>query len=173
MVEISDEVREVIRRAINLEINGKAFFEHAEFVTHNELGKRMFKRLAEDEVRHLEAFSQLFSETMGDDEWKKMVKQEELKGPSPLIEQLKAKLTKGEKAGEIEAISIGMDLERNAVDFFKKSSKKATDPKAKEIFEKICEEEKLHYVLLQAQYDSVTNNGCWLDVAEFRMDGKF
>jgi len=102
-----------------------------------------------------------------------LVKEEELKGPSPLIERLKLKLKKGEKAGELEAMSIGMDLERKAVDFFKKSSRKATDPKAKQIFDEICEEEKLHYVLLQAQYDSVTNNGCWLDVAEFRMDGKF
>ncbi len=173
MAEISDEVRDVIREAIRLEINGKAFFLHAEVVTHNELGKRMFKRLADDEVRHLDTFSQLFSEVIGGDEWKKLVKEEQLKGPSPLIERLKLKLKKGEKAGELEAMSIGMDLERNAVDFFKKSSKKATDPKAKEIFEKICEEEKLHYVLLQAQYDSVSNNGCWLDVAEFRMDGKF
>lgn len=173
MADISDEVRDVIREAIRLEINGKAFFLHAEVVTHNELGKRMFKRLADDEVRHLDTFSQLFSEVIGGDEWKKLVKQEQLRGPSPLIERLKLKLKKGEKAGELEAMSIGMDLERKAVDFFKKSSKKATDPKAKEIFEKICEEEKLHYVLLQAQYDSVTNNGCWLDVAEFRMDGKF
>jgi rubrerythrin len=173
VAEISSEVRRVIREAIRLEINGRAFFLHAEVITHNELGKRMFQRLADDEVRHLETFSQLFSEVIGGDEWKKMVKEEELKGPSPLIEQLKLKLTKGEKAGELEAMSIGMDLERNAVDFFKKSSKNATDPKAKEIFEKICEEEKLHYVLLQAQYDSVSNSGCWLDVAEFRMDGKY
>lgn len=173
MADISGQVRDVMREAIRLEINGKAFFLHAEVVTHNELGKRMFKRLADDEVRHLDTFSQLFSKVIGGDEWKKLVKEEELKGPSPLIEQLKLKLKKGEKAGEIEAISIGMDLERNAVNFFKKSSKKATDPKAKEIFDKICEEEKLHYVLLQAQYDSVTNNGFWLDVAEFKMDGKF
>jgi rubrerythrin len=173
MTEISDQVVEVIREAIRLEINGRAFFLHAEVVTHNELGKRMFKRLAEDEVRHLDTFSQLFSEVISGDEWKRLVKEEELKGPSPLIEQLKLKLKKGEKAGELEAMSIGMELERNAVAFFKKSSKEATDPKAKQIFDEICEEEKLHYVLLQAQYDSVSKNGCWLDVAEFRMDGKF
>lgn len=173
MAEISDQVLDVIREAIRLEINGRAFFLHAEVVTHNELGKRMFKRLAEDEVRHLDTFSQLFSEVISSDEWKRLVKEEELKGPSPLIEELKSKLKKGQKAGELQAISIGMELERNAVAFFKKSSKKATDPKAKQVFEKICEEEKLHYVLLQAQLDSVTNSGCWLDVAEFRMDGKF
>jgi len=41
------------------------------------------------------------------------------------------------------------------------------------MFNRICDEERLHYDLLQAQNDSVTNSGFWLDVAEFRMDGKY
>ena len=47
------------------------------------------------------------------------------------------------------------------------------DPVAKEILNQICDEERFHYDLLQAQYDSVTNDGFWLDSAEFRMDGKY
>jgi rubrerythrin len=66
-----------------------------------------------------------------------------------------------------------MELERKAIDFFEKSTREATVPQAKEIFDKICEEERLHYDLLQAEYDSVTKSGFWFDVAEFRMDGKF
>ena len=30
-----------------------------------------------------------------------------------------------------------------------------------------------NYDLLQAQYDSVTGTGFWLDSAEFQMDGKY
>jgi rubrerythrin len=171
--QISGQVREVMREAIRLEINGRSFFRHAEETTHNQLGKKMFKKLAEDEVRHLDTFGHLFSQLVGEDEWREFAKQEELKGPSPLIEALKAKIKKGEKAGELEAISIGMDLERNAVEFFEKSSNEATNPKAKELFDQICQEERLHFALLQAQYDAVSNSGFWLDVAEFRMDGKY
>jgi rubrerythrin len=173
MAEISDQVVEVIREAIKLEINGRAFFNHAAEVTHNELGKKMFAKLAQDEIRHLDVFGELFSKVIGGDEWKKYVDQEELKGESPLILSLKARMKKEEKAGELEAISIGMDLERNAMDFFDKSAKETVDPQARKIFEEICKEEQLHYNLLQAQYDSVTNSGFWLDVAEFKMDGKF
>jgi rubrerythrin len=173
MTEISNQVVEVIKEAIKLEINGRAFFNHAAEVTHNELGKKMFKKLAQDEVRHLDAFGELFSKVIGGDEWKKYVDQEELKGESPLIQSLKARMKKEERAGELEAISIGMDLERNAIDFFDKSAKETKDPTTRKIFEEISKEEQLHYNLLQAQYDSVTNSGFWLDVAEFRMDGKF
>ena len=47
------------------------------------------------------------------------------------------------------------------------------DAVAKEIFEKIADEERFHYDLLQAQYDSVTGSGFWLDSSEFQMDGKY
>jgi rubrerythrin len=171
--DINNQVVNAIREAIKLEINGKAFFESATEMTHNELGKKMFRKLAQDEMRHLDSFSQLFNVMIGREDWKKFVNKEELKGQSSIIEELVSRMKKGERAGELEAISIGMELERKAIDFFEKSAKETTDPQAKEIFDNICEEEALHYDLLQAQYDSVTNSGFWLDVAEFRMDGKF
>ncbi len=173
MTEISDQVREVMREAIKLEINGRAFFQHAEEATHSELGKKMFKKLAQDEVRHLETFRELFSRMIGSDQWDQFIREQQIKGPSSVIEGLKARVKKGDKSGELEAISIGMDLERNAVEFFERSSQESTDKKAQEIFKQICEEEKLHYALLQAQLDSVSNSGFWLDMAEFKMDGKF
>ena len=169
----SSEVISVIREAIKSEINGSAFFNHATEVTHNELGKKMFKKLAQDEIRHLDSFSQLFSSMIGGEDWKNFVKDEEQRSSSSLIEELKSRMKKEEKAGELEAISIGMELEQKAIGFFEKSGVRATDPIAKEMFNKICEKERLHYSLLQAQYDSVTNSGFWLDVSEFRMDGKY
>jgi rubrerythrin len=168
----SNRVADLARETIRLEINGRGFFDHAAEVTHNELGKKMFRKLAQDEIRHLDTFRQLFSSIIGKEEWKNFV-EEEQESQSSVIEELKSRIRKEQKAGKLEAISIGMELERKAIDFFEKSGVRATDPTLKEMFIKICEEERLHYTLLQAQYDSVTNSGFWLDVAEFRMDGKY
>ena len=66
-----------------------------------------------------------------------------------------------------------MELENKAIEFFNKSAQEVADPAAKEILNQICDEERFHYDLLQAQYDSVTHDGFWLDSAEFRMDGKY
>ncbi len=66
-----------------------------------------------------------------------------------------------------------MELEERAIQLFQKAADDVDDPVAKEMFQKICEEEKFHYDLLQAQYDSVTHSGFWLDSAEFQMDGKW
>lgn len=173
MKKISREVKGLIEEAIKLEINGQAFFKKAAGITHNELGKKMFHRLAEEEVKHLDAFSRLFSSVIKSDDWKKQVKKEELKGTSAVIEELALRMKRAEGQSEVEALRIGMELEQKAIDFFSQSAAAMSDPDAKEIFEKITDEERFHYDLLQAQHDSVTGSGFWLDSSEFRMDGKY
>jgi rubrerythrin len=173
MKAISEQVKGFIREAIKLEIRGKEFFNQAADMTPNSLGKKMFKRLAEEEVKHLEAFSKLFSAVIKSNEWKQYLKDESLKGKSAVIEELVSRLRQAKDKSDIEAIRIGMELELRAIDFFKSAAEKGDDPVAKEIFTKISEEEHFHYDLLQAQYDSLTGSGFWLDSSEFQMDGKY
>jgi len=171
--EMSKQVENAIKEAIRLEINGRNFFNHAAEMTHNELGKKMFQKLAKEEVKHIEVFSKLFTEVLKEADWKKYVRDEELRRESPLIEKLKERMKGAEGKSETQALSIGMELEENAIRFFQKASDDVDDPAASEIFRKISEEEKFHYDLLQAQHDSLTNSGFWLDSAEFQMDGKY
>ena len=172
MENISRDVLNIIREAIKLEINGKNFFDFASEETHNSLAKKMFKKLSNDEIQHLKVFSDLFTSALGGDEWKKFVNREE-QNASSLIEDLKSRVRNSERASDQEALRIGMELERKAIDFFEKSARETSDKKASEICKKISEEEKWHFDLLQAQLDSLTNSGMWMDVAEFRMDGKY
>ncbi|UCF69695.1 MAG: ferritin family protein [candidate division WOR-3 bacterium] len=175
MAEITSEIAEIIRESLKLELNGKSFFENVANATHNELGKKMFRKLANDEAQHLKVFSDIFTTMVGED-WRKHVGDLEKNEKAPMIEALTKKVAsagKESRASELEAISIAMDLERNAIDFFSGAAEKTTDKKAKEIFKKIADEEKLHYDLLQAQHDHITNSGFWFDIAEFRMDSKY
>jgi rubrerythrin len=173
MEKISKQVENAIKEAIQLEINGKNFFAHAAEITHNELGKKMFQRLADEEVKHLEVFGKLFTSILKGKDWKKFVKREELEGESPLIEELASRMKKAEGKSDIEALSIGMELEEKTIERFKRAAEEVDDPQARDIFLNICEEEKFHYDLLQSQRDSLTHSGFWLDSAEFQMDGKF
>lgn len=173
MIMISEQVKEFIREAIKLEIRGREFFDQAAALTHNSLGKKMFVHLAEQEVHHLKAFGDLFSDVVRSDEWKKYVRDEETLGKSAVIEELVARMRRAEGKGEVEALRIGMELELKAIDFFKECASRGDDPTANAIFLRIADEERFHYDLLQAQYDSVTGSGFWLDSSEFRMDGKY
>jgi rubrerythrin len=173
MVKMSHQVEDAIKEAIKLEISGRKFFQHAEEITRHELGKKMFRRLADEEVKHLETFSRLFSQILKGKDWKKQMKNEKTEEKSDLIERLKKSVKGEERKGEIEALRIGMELEESAIKLFGKAAEEVDDPVAREIFQKIIEEEKFHYDLLQAQYDSLTHSGFWLDSAEFQMDGKW
>lgn len=173
MSEISPEIKQAIKGAIKLEIDGRRFFNHAADITEHEKGKRMFRFLAEEEVKHLEIFSELFSRILGADDWKQQVSGSETTGDAPLVEQLKQRMKRAEGKGETEALSIGMQLEMDAIRFFESAAHATSDTTAKKIFMQIADEEKFHYDLLQAQHDSVTKSGFWLDAAEFQMDGKW
>jgi len=173
MTEISQKIKDAIKGTIQLEINGRKFFNHAADVTQHERGKKMFRFLAEEEVKHLKTFGNLFSQILGGEDWRKYIKSFELEGEAPLVEKLKERMKREEGKGETEALSIGMQLEMDAINFFQKAAAETDDPVAKKIFMEISEEEKFHYDLLQAQHDSVTKSGFWLDSAEFQMDGKW
>lgn len=175
MAKLTGEILEVIREAIKLELNGQSFFENVADATHNALGKKMFTKLAQDEAQHLKIFSDIFTNMVGED-WKKHIADLKVNEKAPMIEALAKKVAsagKESRASELEAISIAMDLERNAIDFFSGAAKKTTDGEARDIFNKIADEERLHFDLLQAQHDHLTNSGFWFDVAEFRMDSKY
>lgn len=173
MPEISPEIKEAIKGAIKLEINGRKFFNHAADITEHERGQKMFRFLANEEVKHLETFSKLFNQILGGDDWKKHIPSYQVQGEAPLVTKLKERMKHAEGKGETEALSIGMQLEMDAIRFFEQAAQKTGDPTAKKIFREIAEEEKFHYDLLQAQHDSVSKSGFWLDGAEFQMDGKW
>lgn len=173
MTKIRQQVEKAIQQALRLEINGRKFFERAAEVTHHPRGKKMFEHLASEEVKHLETFSRLFTEALGGTEWKKDIRPEEVTGQAPLIQKLEESIKREEGKGDVEALRIGMELERNAIQFFQQAAADTEDPQARKIFLEISEEEKFHFDLLQAQYDSVTHSGFWLGSAEFQMDGKW
>ena len=175
MEKISNEILDVIKYATTMEINGRSFYEHVADITHNELGKKMFKKLAQDEIEHITTFGEIFTSVLNSDEWKKYTDQEE-NNKETVLEKLKARVKKEEheeRASDLEAIRIGMELERESIDQYEKWAQETSGDKVQEIFKKIIEEEKFHYDLLQAEYDNITNTGFWFDMAEFRMDGKF
>jgi rubrerythrin len=173
MEPISPAVQNAISEAFRLEVNGRKFYKHAARVTDNENGKAMFERLAKEETEHIETFTKLFDAMLGGTDWKKSLQPGDAQGPAPLIEKLKASEEADDPDTEIEAIRLGLELERNAIEFFRKSADAANDETAKAVFERIGREEQVHYDLLQAQYDSVTKSEFWFDTAEFYMDGKY
>jgi len=174
MAEMTPQVKEAIQTAIQLEKDGRQFFELAAEETKNELGKKMFQKLAADEIRHLVTFEKMFKTLADPKTWKELMKSGPPRERMPFFAEKAENRSPAEKgAGEVSALRQALEVERRAIDFFKKVAEEARDPEASRIFELIAEEEVSHYDLIQAQIDSVTNSGFWFDVSEFAMDGLY
>jgi len=91
----------------------------------------MFQKLAVDELRHLTDFKKIFSPIIKGEDWDKLVKSETSKTISPVIKELTSRLDKAGSASEVEAIKIGMELERKAINFFEEFNKELDDARTK------------------------------------------
>lgn len=172
MSNISPAVVEAIRTAIQMEKEGQHFYEECARKTENELGKKMFESIAKDEIGHLHTFQKMFDTLTGTDQWKELAQGSPNVGKVPIFEGRTDK-KRDVNQSDIDALRIGMESERKGIELYKKAAEDAKEPIARQIFTKIREEEEYHYDLLQAQLDYLTKSGFWLDVAEFRMDGKY
>lgn len=175
MSDISKEALDFIKYATTMEIGGRSFYEHAAERTNNDHGKQVFLKLAQDEVGHIKAFRAIFTQVLGTDTWEQYIDKEEA-GMQTLLDKLISRLDKQghqERAGDLEALRIGMELERDSIGKYEQWAQDATDAKVHELFRRIIKEEQFHYDLLQAEHDNITGSGFWFDMAEFRMDGKF
>ena len=173
MGNISPIAVEAIKMAIQMEKDGRAFYEKAAQETENELGKKMFETLAADEITHLYTFEKMFNTITSIEDWREIAQQYSPKvGKVPIFEgeiQKKADVN----PTELDALRTAMSNERKSIDYYNKIAEETEEPLAKELLTKIRQEEEYHYDLLQAQRDYLTKSGVWFDAAEFRMDGKY
>jgi len=96
MEKISKEVENAIIEAIKLEINGRKFFNHAADVTEHEKGKKMFRFLADEEVKHLETFGNMFNQILGGTDWKQYIPKDVHEEEAPLVTKLKESMRREE-----------------------------------------------------------------------------
>lgn len=172
MGELNPEVIEAIKMAIQMEKDGLKYYEEAAAATDNELAKKTFQRIAQDEVMHLKTFQKMFDTITGTEAWRGLAEFTPKVGTVPVFEGEIEKKS-DVNPSEVDALRIAIDNERKGIEHYKKAAATSGDEMAKQIFTKIKEEEEYHYDLLQAQLDYLTNSGFWLDIGEFQMDGKY
>ncbi|MBC7081037.1 MAG: ferritin family protein [Thermoplasmatales archaeon] len=151
---------EEINVALQLEKDGYAFYKKASSLCKNVYGKKMFEKLAEDEIRHLEKFRKIAKEIFGN------FVEKESKSPD-----IFGKIDFSTTSGEYAALEYAIDFEKKAYDYFKKASENAKNSELKELFENIAKEEEMHRELLEAERNYLHKSGIWFDYQEFFMDG--
>ena len=160
----------VLRNAVDMEVEGKAFFERvAQHVSHSRT-RVTFLSLAKQEERHIKVIDEELRHLEKGKGWLPL---EEAKS-SPRISVFKDKDIKRiklvENAGELEALKLGIEVEKRSIEYYRSASLSTDDRNAKEVFNWLVGEEAGHLTILTAEYDYRSGTGFYYDNAEFSLE---
>ena len=163
MSKIND-IKDAIKTAIQMEKDGYSFYKKAAVQTSNEMGKSIFESLASDELLHLDVFQKMFKDTVGKEEWNNLVDSSKKYANANIFpKDLKTIEGANPDTDELDALRIGMDSEKEAIDYYKKIMENTKDSDKKNIINEIIEQEKNHYLLLEKEFNHINSTGYWFE----------
>ncbi|MDP2167606.1 MAG: ferritin family protein [Thermodesulfovibrionales bacterium] len=144
--------------AKKMEADAIAFYREASKKTSHAVGKKMFLSIMEDEKRHLKMIDAIIKDvgiSSKDVSPMKKIK--------TIFEELKHEMGKRIKAttDEMEAFKIAMGMEKEGVEFYRKSASGAKNKKEKALFERLIKEEEQHYAVFANSYFFMSDTGSW------------
>jgi rubrerythrin len=152
----------VLRNAVEMEIQGKAFYEKAAGKMTNQTGKDMFLRLVEQERVHADILEDQLNIYVHDKAWASLDKLK-ADASAPKISVFDDKDIKeievGPNAGELDVIKLGIEVEKKSVDYYRAAGNDLRDKNAKDIFNWLVAQETGHLTILRTEYDRRTKSG--------------
>jgi rubrerythrin len=172
MAEARKEHIEILRGAIRMEVEGERFFSNAAKRMRYPRTKDMFLSLAKQERRHVRVLEEELRRLEKGGTW---ISPSSVKGSASPEDSIfkEVERTSGPidpKAGELEVIRFGMDVERKSVDYYRRAGEEVENAKAKEVFNWLVGEEAGHLAILNAEYDVRSRSGFYYDSPEFSLE---
>jgi len=169
------ELELAIKTAIDYE--GKVYGTYLQAMDDatDEVGKRVFKTLCDEEKEHLSYLRDRL------EEWQKTgtvtVEQLDTAIPSPEaiqreIEKLRGKIQPRQatrRDSELEMLRRALQLEVETSNFYREMVS-ALEGDGQRLFERFVEIEEGHKSIVQAEIDCLSGSGFWFDTAEFSLE---
>jgi len=160
---------EILRSAIQMEIDGKEFYLQAGENSSNKLARELFQRLASEEDDHRRKFEEIYKALKKGQDWPAV------EPPSEEGKQLESIFLKASKElgseikiaqSELEAIETAMNMELKTYDLYRSQSEQSTSPLQKRFYQALAAEERGHHLALLDSYEYLTDPTGWFTVKE-------
>jgi len=165
MAEKIDQTGEYYSAGLEMEEQGHAFYLKASRNSKNELGRKLFKMLAEDELVHIERIKAIYGSLKKGREWPLEWGKLPLKHPdlreifASLAEKNKDKIKPG--STDLDALEVGLELENRSINYYQGQMEKASAGQEKKFLEQMVREEQTHHRLLADMKFYLTNPESW------------
>lgn len=175
---------DILDEAIAIEKEGYKFYMDAAWRTADERAKNMFEKLAADELEHLKTFAAQKKALEESGSWLApeavLAAKEEISAHEEEVLSWKKtdaqvfadqdKKVESEHFDDRNALRAGIDAEVRSIELYSSAASNTDDEQAEGIFTNLAREEEGHKHLLQAELDSLENNGFWFDHQEFSLE---
>ena len=147
-----------IRVAIEAEKEAFQAYSKAAKRTKNPKGRDMFQQLSEFEMNHYQKLTGLLKSLQEKGEWILYQGTSLKKKTIPL----KMENPKGnEQLTDMDALKIAIREEKKALAYYRSLAELTRDPRGRDMYKRLADEESLHEKLLNDQYYSLHNTGLW------------
>jgi rubrerythrin len=160
---------EILQSAIQMEVDGKEFYQRASQKSSNKLAKELFQRLASEEDEHRGKFEEIYEALKKGQDWPAV------EPPSEEGEKLKSMFIEATKElggkikiaqSELEAIETAMSMELKTYDLYRSRGEQSTFPLEKRFYHALAAEERAHHLALLDSYEYLTDPTGWFTVKE-------
>lgn len=164
----------ILGRAIEMEREGKGFFEDVAAGSRHQRTKDTFMSLAKQEQRHMDILGEELRRLGQGENWASLQELRLLAPQPPNDSVFKDKKIKRMKlnlgAGELDALKLGIEIEKKSIDYYREAGLGTSDDKAREVFAWLVGEESGHLTILTAEYEYRTKSGFYYDNMEFSLE---
>jgi len=167
---------EMLSKALEIEKKGMDYYKKAVGACENELGKKMFQMLLDDEKVHMGRIKKIYESLEGGGKWSE--KMSEFKSHRNDVNNLFKEIAKkhGKEihalTSDVEALKVGMNFELATVKFYEESLKDASDDLERKFIKRMVGEENYHYDALSDAHFYLTNPEAWfLEKEKITLDG--
>ena len=136
-----------LKNAMEAEMTGHQFYLHAAKTTQDPQGKATFTRMAAEELEHFHALKHQYEAVGANGEFNRSTALLEVPPAQPASPIFSAGFREqvGQQHFEMSALSIGMQLELNAINHYRTSAEACDDADVQAFFKRLEEWEQGHY----------------------------
>lgn len=167
-----DNPIQILDQAIEREKGGHEFYLKAAEKTQDTKGRHLFQWLAQEELRHLNQFSRQRQSLMEEKKWQEAPPPVPPvdKGSFPPVSEATGEVPAN--TGEIEALAMAVQAERDSIALYTRGAQEATDPEAKKLFSSLAAEEQGHLDLLEAEQEFLRRAKTYFTLHRFEIPNR-
>ncbi len=161
-----------LQKAIQMEIDGKQYYQKLSKTFKNESGRKLFAILAEEEDRHQQNFEQIYHAIEAKAKWPEIkIGTSQANTSTNLFSQFPYGQTQA-SASELKSVQIAIEMENKTLDYYLASADKASYLVEKQYYEALVQQERTHQYLLLEYFEFLKDPAQWFTIKEHQsLDG--